>query len=103
MRKPETHTDRRNLSRFNLRLRSILKLVDEREEGRELFTRDVSSNGAFFLTPNPPPVDTTLSMVLYLPVGLSAMGKIGVIGKVIRIEEQGMAVEFDPGYTLAPA
>jgi hypothetical protein len=95
--------ERRDLSRFNLRLRSILKKLQNGEEALELFTRDVSSNGAFFFTNNPLPIDTTLAMTLFLPVGKSAIGKIGVAGRVVRTEGEGMAVRFDPGYTLVPA
>jgi hypothetical protein len=94
--------ERRDLSRFNLRLRSILKKPHNGEEDLELFTRDVSSKGAFFLTSNPLPIDTTLAMTLFLPVGKSAIGKIGVAGRVVRTEGEGMAVRFDPGYTLVP-
>ncbi len=97
------HPERRDLSRFNLRLRSVLKKLQNGEEVLELFTRDVSSSGAFFLTNKPLPIDTTLAMTLFLPVGQSAIGKIGVAGKVVRTEEEGMAVRFDPGYTLVPA
>jgi hypothetical protein len=95
--------ERRDLSRFNLRLRSILKKLQNGEEALELFTRDVSSNGAFFFTNNPLPIDTTHAKTLFLPVGKSAIGKIGVAGRVVRTEGEGMAVRFDPGYTLVPA
>ncbi len=96
-------SERRDLSRFDLKLRSVLKRMREGEEVLELFTRDVSSKGAFFLTSNPLPIDTTLAMTLFLPVGQSAIGKIGVAGKVVRTEDEGMAVRFDRGYTLVPA
>jgi hypothetical protein len=95
--------DRRNISRFDLRLRSLLKKLKNGEEVVELFTRDVSSKGAFFLTLEPLPIDTALDMTLFLPVGRSLHSKISVAGKVVRAEEEGMAVRFDPGYTLVPA
>jgi hypothetical protein len=95
--------ERRILARFNLRLRSILKKLQDGEEILELFTRDVSSLGAFFMTGNPLPVDTSLSMTLFLPVGESERSKINVAGKVVRTENDGMAVRFNPSYTLVPA
>jgi hypothetical protein len=97
------HLERRNLSRFELRLRSVLKKLQNGEEVLELFTRDVSSKGAFFVTDNPLPIDTTVAMTLFLPIGQFAISKIGIAGKVVRTEEQGMAVKFDPSYTLVPA
>jgi hypothetical protein len=98
----EMQQERRVLSRFDLRLRSMLKKLQDGEI-LELFTRDVSSKGAFFLTGNPLPVDTNLSMTLFLPVGESARSKISVAGKVVRTENDGMAVRFDPSYTLVSA
>jgi hypothetical protein len=95
--------ERRILARFNLQLRSILKKLQDGEEVLELFTRDVSSKGAFFLTGNPLPVDTSLSMTLYLPVGESVNSVLSVAGKVVRTEDEGMAVRFDPSYRLVPA
>jgi hypothetical protein len=95
--------ERRNLARFNLRLRSILRKRQNGGEVLELFTRDVSSKGAFFITGDPLPIDTSLAMTLFLPVGESASSKISVAGKVVRTENDGMAVRFDPSYTLVPA
>ena len=92
--------DRRGIGRFNLRLRSLIKELREREKILELYTRDVSSDGAFFYTNDPLPVDTDLSMTLFLPAGPTPKGKISVDGKVIRTEQEGMAVRFNPNYTL---
>jgi hypothetical protein len=92
--------DRRGIGRFNLRLRSLIKELREREKILELYTRDVSSDGAFFYTNDPLPVDTDLSMTLFLPAGPTPKGKISVDGKVIRTEQDGMAVRFNPNYTL---
>jgi PilZ domain len=103
MEEQQVHPDRRNISRFELRLRSLLKRLQNGEEVVELFTRDVSSKGAFFLTSEPLPIDTTLDMTLFLPVGQTLHSRISVAGKVVRTEDEGMAVRFDPGYTLAPA
>jgi len=94
--------ERRILSRFELRARSILKRLQDGEEILELFTRDVSSKGAFFLTSSPLPIETTLAITLFLPIG-QATSRLSVAGKVVRAEDEGMAVQFDPGYTLAPA
>ena len=95
--------DRRILTRFDLRLRSILKKLQNGEEVLELFTRDVSSKGAFFVTSDPLPIDTGLSMTLFLTVGQSLSSMFSVAGKVVRTEDDGMAVRFDSNYTLVPA
>ncbi len=71
-------------------------------ESLELFTRDVSSKGAYFYTGSPLPIDTGLAMTLFLPVGQTT-SKISVAGKVVRTEDDGMAVRFDPSYTLVSA
>jgi len=78
----------------------LIKELREREKILELYTRDVSSDGAFFYTNDPLPVDTDLSMTLFLPAGPTPKGKISVDGKVIRTEQEGMAVRFNPNYTL---
>ena len=98
-----TDQNRRVLGRFDLRLLSRVKKLLDGDETRELFTRDISSDGAFLLTDDPLPVDTSLSLTLYLLVGQSLKSKITVEGKVIRTEECGMAVRFEPGYKLVPA
>jgi hypothetical protein len=103
MEEQKVHSERRNISRFDLRLRSFLKKLQNGEEVLELFTRDVSSKGAFFLTSEPLPINTPLDMTLFLPVGRSLHSRISVAGKVVRTEDEGMAVRFDPSYTLAPA
>jgi hypothetical protein len=92
--------DRRGLGRFQLRLRSLIQRLKDREEILELYTRDVSSNGAFFFAENPLPIDTSLSMTLFLPVGESVKSKISVEGMVVRSENDGMAVRFAPNYSL---
>ena len=93
--------DRRGIGRFDMNLRSLIKECRERERILELYTRDVSSDGAFFLTDDPIPVDTDLSLTLFLPAGPQPKGKITVDGKVVRTEQKGMAVRFRPNYTLS--
>jgi hypothetical protein len=103
MDKTTVDQERRNLTRFDLRLRSLLKKLQDGEEVLELFTRDVSSKGAFFLTSDPLPIDTSLSMTLFLTIGRSLSSMFSVAGKVVRTEDAGMAVRFDSNYTLVPA
>jgi hypothetical protein len=92
--------DRRGIGRFNMKLRSLIREFQEREKTLEVYTRDISSDGAFFLTDSPLPVDTDLSMTLFLPAGPTTKGKISIDGKVIRAEQSGMAVRFNPNYSL---
>jgi hypothetical protein len=94
--------DRRILQRFNLRLEAVLKELHERERALELYTRDISSDGAFFYTDSPLPVDSNVELTLFLPPGDPKKSKIKVDGKVIRTEPNGIAVRFDSRYTFTP-
>ena len=94
--------DRRMLQRFNLRLQAVLKELHERERALELYTRDISSDGAFLYTDSHLPVDSSVELTLFLPPGEVKKSKIIVDGKVIRTEPNGIAVRFDPRYDLSP-
>jgi hypothetical protein len=74
----------------------------------ELYTRDISSQGAFFLTSNPFPEGSYLRLKLFLYIQalqdlLDDDSEVGVdiSGRVIRTENEGMAVLFDPGYEIS--
>ena len=95
--------DRRGLQRFNLRLEAILQELRDRAEGLELYTRDISSDGAFLYTDHPLPLDSSVELTLMLPVGEVSKSKIKVDGRVIRAEQDGIAVRFDSRYSFTPA
>lgn len=72
---------------------------------RELFSRDVSSSGAYFLTTEPLDVGTRLmvSMLLNPQHQKRSRGRkarVTVGGMVLRKEQKGMAVRFDKAYKI---
>jgi hypothetical protein len=93
--------ERRNIERFDLHLLSLIRELKSREQALELYTRDISSDGAFFETDYPIPVDTRLEMVVFLPVGKAQKSRISTSGTVIRSDRGGIAVRFDPSYTIS--
>ena len=95
--------DRRGLHRFNLRLHAVLQEFRDRAEAMELYTRDISSDGAFLLSDSPLPLDSTVKLTLFLPPGQEKKSKIRVDGKVVRAEHEGFAVRFESKYSLSPA
>jgi hypothetical protein len=71
------------------------------EKNHGLFTRDVSSKGAFILTPEPLPVGANVNLELKLTInGLPDYHddeqnvKLRFRGKVVRACTEGMAVMF---------
>jgi hypothetical protein len=102
--------DRRQLPRYQLRTPAIVKAaVQDQGTVAELYTRDVSSSGAFFPTDHPLPAGASVEITLYLMI--SAFGewrrwphKVNVTtnGTVVRAEREGMAVAFDRQYQLVP-
>ena len=105
--KPE---NKRTLDRFSLSIPATIEVVFEGLNGDEaevmnLETRDVCAGGAFFNTDRPLPEGTQVKIEMKLSLdrlkelaGRQAL--ISVTGKVIRTEEGGMAVRFEPDYTL---
>ena len=93
--------NRRGIERFDLQ---ILGLVHNKEDGADeinLYTRDISSDGAFFITENPLQTDTNLDMTFFLPLGESLRSRLDTRGIVIRSESDGMAVRFDSKYRIS--
>jgi len=95
--------DRRGLQRFNLRLQAILQQLRDQDQALELYTRDISSDGAYLYTDSPLPLDSDVELTLYLPLGEITKSKITVDGRVVRAERDGVAVRFDSRYSFTPA
>jgi c-di-GMP-binding flagellar brake protein YcgR len=100
-------SERRSLLRFDIQ--APAKIVFEREKGKRetvsLVTKDISSSGAFVVTQEP--LSTGMSVKLELLLSLGALqrmvgeegkAKVQVRGKVIRIDDSGMAIQFDSRY-----
>ena len=73
----------------------------------KLYTENISSNGAYFKTLKPLPVGTSVSMTMKLKVNSKLKSTINLMaievsGKVIRSENDGMAIRFDNGYKMIP-
>ncbi len=100
--------DNRRLERFNLGLPSqILVGVGRDQQIIDLFTRDISSDGAFFHTEIPLPVGTAVKIDLVISLEElkkieSRKALIKVSGEVVRSEDKGMAICFDKDYKITP-
>ena len=104
-----TETERRQTERFDLKLPAVVSMMDENRKrvSCEVITRDVSSGGAFLLNCKPMPVgsDVKVSLMIFLENRYKLkMEKIHVDinGRVIRINEHGIAVCFDKKYKIFP-
>jgi hypothetical protein len=108
----KTAEDRRRLQRFDLQASTQIEV--QQEDGHRgvlsFTTRDISSMGAFIETARPLPEGAPVRLELMLPldvlmriVGKDARARIKVRGKVIRVEEGGMAIRFDRKFKIVAA
>ena len=106
----ETGSERRHLQRFSLRASAVVQTTAKGEQKVfELYTSDISSNGAFFPMEVPLPTGEKVKITLFLSISaleeisdLAARTKIVTEGRVVRSTGQGMAVQFGPSYTMSP-
>jgi hypothetical protein len=105
----KTAEDRRRLQRFDLQASTQIEV--QQEDGQRgvlsFTTRDISSMGAFIETARPLPNGAPVRLELVLPlemlmrvVGKDGRARIKVRGKVIRVEEGGMAIQFDRKFKI---
>ena len=100
--------EQRKLERFDLRVVAEIETTTgypKESVAFNLWTRDISSGGAFFTTPDPLPVGRQVRIDLVLP--LEGVEKfryrqthVRLNGTVIRAESAGMAIRFDNGYEM---
>ena len=102
-------SDRRKMERFDLKLPTKLFWTGiEREQvSIELMTSNISAGGAFFKTQQPLSVGTDVKINMELPLNKFKdvrfkRSYINVLGSVIRIDQQGMAICFDKKYKILP-
>ena len=88
------NSDKRTIERFALVLPACLKSAGP--EKCDIFTRDISSQGAFVQTANPLALGEKVEMVVTLPSGKNFLN---VTGKVVRVEQDGMAIQFSRANT----
>jgi hypothetical protein len=92
--------EKRGVERFDLRLFTLLEELENRPHQLQLYTRDISSDGAYLRTDDPLPLDTSVELTFYLPVQQEIRSKIHTNGRVVRSEKEGMAVRFDSKYQI---
>ncbi len=104
-----TGTERRQTERFDLKLPALLSMMDESRQSVscEVTTRDISSEGAFFLNCKPITVgsDVKLNLMLFLEDRYKLKKEkiqIDIQGRVVRTDEHGIAVCFDRKYKIFP-
>jgi len=101
--------EKRKMERFELELVSKIRAGSWRHniETIELKTENICANGAYFKTSKPLPVGTSVSLSMKLEVNsklkpTTNLTSIEVSGKVIRSENDGMAIRFDNGFKMIP-
>ncbi len=100
---PAKAQDRRSIERYDLRLLGIVQAPDDGKPAQELYTRDVSCEGAFFRTAQPLPVESQVRVTLFLPPKGFGSSKISTQGEVVRSGGDGIAVRFRPSYRISRA
>ena len=83
-------SDKRTIERFSLVFPVCFKSAGV--ENTDTFTRDISSKGAFIQTSNPLTIGVKVQLVVSLPSGKSFLN---AAGKVVRVEQDGMAIQFN--------
>ena len=102
--------EKRGAERFEMRVPATLHLGGNPGEVLDLETTNVSSKGAFLLTDRTVPRGVGVRVELRLPlsealrmVGSGRNVKITVGGRVVRKQEDGIAVQFGSDYRIEPA
>ena len=99
--------ERRKLHRFNMRaLAELQAFLGDEESMINAHTRDISSDGAFFITDTLLPIGAYVQITLY--VWLRALAEmlenpqiqIALKGKVVRASSEGFGVKFKHGYKI---
>ena len=101
--------EKRKVERFDLQIETMLNDRDEviKERRPALFSRDISCDGVFLVTDRPLPIGTNLDLNFLLSqqdfgsVPKDERISIKTRGKVIRTDDQGMAVEFEKLYKIS--
>ena len=100
--------DNRLIQRFSIAVPARVTCNESASQNPcvELFSRDVCSGGAFFLTPQPYDAGTRVEVRMLLqPQHMASLGdkkaQVVISGKVLRSEKEGMAVRFDRRYKIS--
>lgn len=101
--------EKRKVERFDLQLEAFVSLPGESSntDRGNLVTRDISMNGVFLITDRPLPVGSRVNVDMILTLGGkkkqdSQQAWIKASGKILRSDNQGMAVGFDDKSRILP-
>jgi len=101
--------EKRKVERFDLQLEAFISLPGEASHAdmENLVTRDISMNGVFLITDTPLQVGAKVNVDMILTLGGnkkqdSQQAWIKASGKVLRTDNQGMAVGFDDKSRILP-
>ena len=106
-----TGLGKRQMERFNLSVPAVVTQKDSRRPGSEMSsvykTRNVCAGGAFVVTDDPMQIDTEVDVNIRLAFFAGnptheRHSNIRVSGRIIRIEPDGMAIQFDDKYQIIP-
>jgi len=93
----ERMNENRSVERFILKLSVNIK--KENTVAESAWTKDISSNGVFVLTPNPLEPGSRVNLEVKLPfrsiVNMHEKNILKVRGKVLRVDKGGMAIFFE--------
>ena len=101
--------EKRKVERFDLQLEAFVSLPGESShtDTGNLVTRDISMNGVFLITDKPLPVGARVNVDMILTLGGkkkqdAQQAWIKASGKILRTDNQGMAVGFDNKSRILP-
>ena len=101
--------EKRKMERFDLQLEAFVSLPGSvsQNESESLVTRDISMCGAFLKTDSPLPVGSKICVDMILTLEgqkkqNSQKAWIKASGKVLRTDNEGMAVGFDDQSRILP-
>jgi hypothetical protein len=92
--------EKREVQRFEMHLHAVVQKVDQADQPFDLHTRDISSDGAYICMDHPLPVNTPVELTFFLPIKKQIRSKILTNGRVVRSEQEGMAVRFGSSYQI---
>jgi hypothetical protein len=95
----EAAENRRKFERFDIQAPTTLDVVGSDSQSLNLFTRDISAGGAYFLTPAMCSQGDTVKAEILIPnETISSLTgtefQLRIHGTVVRCEETGIAVKF---------
>ena len=107
-----TALGKRLMERFNLSVPAVVTLKESLRQdpkiSTELKTRNICAGGAFIVTDDPLEIGTEVNVDLHLAFFAGSPtherhSNIHVSGQIIRIEPDGMAIQFDEKYQIVPS